>query len=265
MVGASRQTRVATVSLAALVVVTLIGWVVGRQIRSPAQVAADTAPPRPSAITIPVARRTLAAEVIVRGTVRYGAPQGVVLATSRLKQGNVSDIVTRAPRAKATLSTGDVAMSVDGRPVFVLRGSVPMHRDLGPGSRGEDVMQLERALRGMGISPGRIDGLYDAGTEAAVSSFYLRQGWDPFGPTDLQLDALRTAEAAAAQARDARLQAAQNVQVARQGPRPSEVTQARIDANNARDAIGNARLKVATARAKLQTAEGAAANATAGA
>jgi multidrug efflux pump subunit AcrA (membrane-fusion protein) len=268
MLGVSRQTRVAALVMAALVVVTLIGWVAARQIRSPAQVAADTAAPRPSAITIPVARRTLSAEVIVRGTVRYGAPQSVVLASSRLKQsassGASSDIVTRAPRAKATLDGGDVALAVDGRPVFVLRGSVPMHRDLGPGSRGQDVHQLEAALRSAGFSPGAVDGVYDGSTEAAVSAFYLRQGWDPFGPTDTQLDALRTAEAAAAQARDARLQAANNAEVARRGPRPSEIAQARIDANNARDGIGNARLKVSTAQAKLEAAQGAAANATAG-
>ena len=228
--------------------------------------AADTAAPKPSAITIPVARRTLSAEVIVRGTVRYGAPQSVVLASSRLKQsaGTSSDIVTRAPRAKARLAGGDVAMAVDGRPVFVLPGSVPMHRDLGPGSRGQDVHQLEAALRSAGFAPGAVDGVYDGSTEAAVSAFYLRRGWDPFGPTDTQLDALRTAEAAAAQARDARLQAVNNAELARRGPRPSEIAQARIDANNARDAIGNARLKVSTSRAKLEAAQGAAANATAG-
>src|SRR3712207_2505226 len=153
MAGATRQTRVAAMSLGLLLLITLVGWIGGSQIRPPAQVAADTAPPRPSAITIPVARRELSADVIVRGTVRYGAPQAVVLATSRLKQGNASDLVTRAPRPRATLTAADVAMEVDGRPVFVLRGSVPMHRDLGPGTRGTDVLQLERALRRSGISP----------------------------------------------------------------------------------------------------------------
>ena len=96
MAGA-RRTRVITLALATLVAVTIFGWVGARQIRSPAQVAADTAPPKASPITIPVVRRTLSAKVIVRGTVRYGAPQAVVLATSRIKQGASSDIVTRAP------------------------------------------------------------------------------------------------------------------------------------------------------------------------
>src|SRR4051812_9796972 len=123
----ARTTRVIALALAAIVAITLVGWIGARQIRSPAQVAADTAPPQASPITIPVVRRTLAAKVIVRGTVRFGAPQAVVLGVSQLKQGAGSDIVTRAPRARAKLDGGDVAMTVDGRPVFVLRGTVPMH------------------------------------------------------------------------------------------------------------------------------------------
>jgi peptidoglycan hydrolase-like protein with peptidoglycan-binding domain len=256
---------VTVVALGLLVAITLVGWIGARQIRSPAQVAADTAPPRPSPITIPVVRRTLAAKVIVRGTVRFGAPQAVVLAASQLKQGGaVSDIVTRAPRARARLAPGDVAMTVDGRPVFVLPGTVPMHRDLRPGDRGPDVLQLERALRGVGVPPGAVDGRYDASTEAAVAAFYLRRGWDPFGPTDAQLDQLRTAEASAAQARDARLQAVNNVEQAQRTTRPADVAQARIETNNARQAVSAAQLRVTTAEAKLSVAQAAAANATAG-
>jgi hypothetical protein len=188
-------------ALGLLVLITIGGWIGARQIRSPAQVAADTAAPKPSPITIPVVRRTLAAKVIVRGTVRFGAPQAVVLANSQLKQGGTaSDIVTRAPRARTELGPGEIAMTVDGRPVFVLPGTIPMHRDLGPGARGQDVLQLERALLRFGASPGAVDGRYDAATAAAVSTFYLRRGWDPFGPTETQLDQLHTAEATAAQA-----------------------------------------------------------------
>src|SRR3712207_3130228 len=123
-----RQT--ATLAVALLVVLTLVGWAAARQIRSPARVAAETAPPPASPITVPVVSRSLSTDVIVRGTVRYGAAQSVVLATSRVKQG--SDIVTRPPRRRQQLQAGQVALAVDGRPVFVLRGASPMHRDLGP-------------------------------------------------------------------------------------------------------------------------------------
>ena len=80
-------------------------------------------------------------------------------------------------------------------------------------------VQLERALARLGFAPGPVDGRYDAGTEAAVSNFYLRQGWAPFGPTDLQLEQLRTAQTAAAQARDAHLQALNTIEQAKP-PRP---------------------------------------------
>ena len=250
--------RVAALAVAALVALAIVGWAAARQIRSPAQVAADTAAPQPAPITVPVERRTLSTEVIVRGTVRFGAAQPAVLATSRVKQG--SDIVTRAPRRKAELATGDVAMAVDDRPVFVLPGALPMSRDLHEGIDGPDVLQLERALARLGFTPGPVDGRYDAGTEAAVSNFYLRQGWAPFGPTDVQLDQLRTAETAAAQARDAHLQALNTIDQARTAT-PAEVEQARLDAVAAQDALDAAVLGVPTAEAKLATARTAVSNA----
>jgi peptidoglycan hydrolase-like protein with peptidoglycan-binding domain len=249
--------RIAAVAVVALVALAVVGWAAARQIRSPAQVAADTAAPKPSPITVPVERRTLSTVVIVRGTVRYGAPQPAVLGTSRVKQG--SDIVTRAPRRRAELGAGDVALNVDGRPVFVLPGAVAMSRDLHRGLEGPDVRQLERALAGFGLSPGTVDGRYDAATEGAVSAFYLRQGWDPFGPTDLQREQLRTAEAAAAQARDAHLQALNTIDQARTAT-PAEVQQARLDAVAAREALDTAVLGVSSAEAKLAQARGTAAS-----
>ena len=240
--------RIAGVAVVALVGLAVVGWAAARQIRSPAQIAADTAAPTPSPITVPVVRRTLSTIVIVRGTVRYGAPQPAVLGTSRVKQG--SDIVTRAPRRRAQLGAGDVALNVDGRPVFVLPGAIPMSRDLHRGLNGPDVRQLEQALAGFGLPPGAVDGRYDAATERAVSAFYVRQGWDPFGPTDVQREQLRTAEAAAAQARDAHLQALSTIDQARTAT-PAEVQQARLDAVTARDALDTAVLGVSSAEAKL--------------
>jgi hypothetical protein len=257
MTRTSRHTRGVGLALVVLVAVTAVGWLGARQIRSPAQVAADTAPPPPSNITVPVTRRRLSTEVIVRGTVRYGAPQSVVLATSALKQGVGSDIVTRAPVAQRALKAGDVALAVDGRPVFVLPGTIPMHRDLGPGARGPDVLQLERGLSRLGISPGPIDGRYDSATESAVATLYLRGGWAPFGPTAVQRDQIRTAQAAVAAARDARVTAINNAAQAGLGAKPADIVQARIEAANARDRIHDAELKKATSQAKLEQARAA--------
>lgn len=245
--------------LAIVVGLAIVGWVAAKQVRSPARIAADTAAPAPSPITVPVVRRTLSTEVIVRGTVRYGAPQPVVLATSSVKQAagkqGTSDIVTRSPVKGARLRAGTVAMAVDGRPVFVLPGAIPMHRDLARGDSGPDVRQLERALARLGFQPGAVDGRFDSATETAIAALYLRRGWDPFGPTDVQLDQLRTAETAAATARDAHLQALSSLEQAQRTPTPAEVEQARGDAVTARDALDTAVLGLATAEGKLASAQ----------
>lgn len=52
--------------LVLVVLLALGAWVAGRGIRSPAQVASETAAPKPSSITVPVERRVLASEVIAR-------------------------------------------------------------------------------------------------------------------------------------------------------------------------------------------------------
>lgn len=251
--------RLALVVLGAVMALAIVGWVAAKQIRSPAQIAADTAPPKASPITVPVLKRVLSSEVIVRGTVRYGAPQDVVLGTSRITNG--SNIVTRRPRRNEILKKGSVAMMVDGRPVFVLPGAIPMHRDLHPGLRGADVRQLERDLKGLGFNPGPVDGVYDSATGAAVSAFYLHKGWDPYGLTDVQRDQLRTAESAAAAADDAYLNALHTARLAREGAAPADIAQAKIDAGTARDAAAAAALALENARTKLSSARDQAASA----
>jgi hypothetical protein len=250
--------QLAAIAVAALIALAVVGWAAAKQIRSPAQIAADTAAPTASPITVPVEQRTLSTTVIVRGTVRYGAARPAVLATSKVKLG--SDIVTRAPRRRAELRPGDPALAVDGRPVFVLPGAIPMSRDLHRDLEGPDVLQLELALAALGFAPGAVDGRYDADTEAAVSAFYLHHGWDPFGPTDVQLEQLRAAETAAAQARDAHLQALNTIEQARTAT-PAEVEQARLDAMAAGDALDTAVLALAAAQARLATARTTATNA----
>jgi Putative peptidoglycan binding domain len=249
-----RRKRMVAAGLGVAILLAVAAWLAGNQVRSPAQVAADTAPPPPSEITAPVERRVLSSEVPGRGTVRYGSPQPVVLATSSVKQGGGadSDIVTDPPRRGTTVGEGSVVMSVSGRPVFVLSGAQASHRDLAPGTEGPDVEQLEAALSRMGFAPGPVDGSYDGRTAAAVASWYEDNGWAPFGPTDSQIDQLRAANATAAAARDAFLQSRLAIQSAREGVAPGEVEQANIDLQTARDAAATARvtLRTATIRAR---------------
>lgn len=249
--------RMLALGLIGVIALAGVAWAVGRGIRSPAQIAADTAPPKPSLITVPVERQSLATEVVVRGTVRYGAARGVVLATSAVKPG--SSIVSRPARVGNRLREGSVALSISSRPVFVLRGAAPMHRDLARGAVGPDVRQLEAALLRLGMPPGPVDGVYDAATEQAVVAWYQKSGWSPFSATDAQIEQLRVARTTAAAARDAVLQARLTAQTAARQATPAEIAQARTDAATATDTTQAARVAVDAAQTKAEGARDVAA------
>src|SRR5438067_11534302 len=84
-VGVIRKNRAMAVGLGAVILSSLVSWGAATRIRSPAEVAARTAPPTPSAITVPVVKRVVVADVVVWGTVRYGPAIWVVLRASRVR------------------------------------------------------------------------------------------------------------------------------------------------------------------------------------
>ncbi|MEV4175530.1 peptidoglycan-binding domain-containing protein [Nonomuraea sp. NPDC049709] len=166
--------------LAVVLVVAGTGWGVGTRLRSPADEAAARKPPRPSLVTAAVERRKLVATVVVSGTLEYGSPHPVPLA-GVVGGGETAQRATRAPR-RGTLVEGSVLMEVNGRPVFVFSGTVPMHRGIVPGAEGADVRQLQEALRGLGYAA-PATGVFDQATIAAVSRFYARKGYEAQQPT----------------------------------------------------------------------------------
>lgn len=180
------------VLIAAVIVSAVVTWVGVTQIRSPAEVAARTAPPAPSPILVRVVERALSTRIVTRGTAHFGSPQKVVVTPSLLKSGPsvVTSLLTRG-----TVSSGDVLATVSGRPVFVLVGDVPSYRDLGPGMSGPDVRQLERSLRRLGLAPGRVDGLYDGSTAAAVTELYRKHGFSPIVADETTLTGARPDQA----------------------------------------------------------------------
>lgn len=178
--------------LATIAVAAGVAWFAGSRIESPADAAARTAPPAPSPILVPVEKRVLGANVVTRGTARFGLPQPVSLAPSALKPQ--SSVVTTLPARNVQMGEGAVLLTASGRPVFIFEGKVPAYRDLAPGASGEDVRQLELALKRLGLDPGPVDGVYDQQTGAAVAKWYTKKGWEPFGPTREQQAALRALE-----------------------------------------------------------------------
>jgi multidrug efflux pump subunit AcrA (membrane-fusion protein) len=214
-VVSSRLVRVGAVF--GVVGLTAGAWFAGRQVRSPAQVAANAKPPVASRITAPVEQRVLESSIIVRGLVRYGDPRAVVLPSSAVKSTTAGLIVSSPATKGAELADGAVALVVGGRPVFVLEGKTPAYRDMRPGDFGDDVQQLESALSRLGFSPGAADGRYDSATESAVERWYQKAGFDAFGPTDAQRTQLRSARDAQSKAADAVESAKRTLETAQRG------------------------------------------------
>jgi peptidoglycan hydrolase-like protein with peptidoglycan-binding domain len=186
--------RFTTIFLVLALVVLTAGasWVAGSSIKSPAEVAARTAPPKASPILVPVEERVLTSDIVTRGTGRFGLPQIISIAPSFLKPS--PGVITTLPVRNTQLDEGDVMLTASGRPVFILQGEIPPYRDLTPGTSGDDISQLEAALKRLGFDPGPVDGTYDEQTSAAVADWYASAGFEPFGATADEVANIRALE-----------------------------------------------------------------------
>jgi hypothetical protein len=172
-----------------------VAFVAGRQLKSPADAAADRTAPEASKITVAVEKRALSADVILRGDIAYAEPSPVALGGSvggGTGGAASSSVATRVPELGSEITEGIAALEVTGRPVFAFVGAAPMYRALTPGITGPDVRQLEEALARAGVDPGVVDDVYDNNTERAIDQFYERSGYASQGPTKEQRDQLTT-------------------------------------------------------------------------
>ncbi|MFJ4847812.1 MULTISPECIES: peptidoglycan-binding protein [unclassified Streptomyces] len=215
-------------------VVTLVGaggWFAGSQMQSPADAAAAHQAPKAGPVTVAVVRQKLTASVVTQGSVEFGAPHAISLSGpvgSPDASGDAAataQLVTKLPTEGATLREGSVLMQVSGRPVFVLRGPVPMYRTLGPGMSGDDVRQLQSALRRLGHDPGAVSGNYRQGTATAVNHWYESKGYTPLEPGAADASRLGDLQAAVSQAQLALL-SAQNGGDTGSGPGSDDATRA---------------------------------------
>lgn len=191
--------RVVAVTTAIAVAAAAGGWVAAGRIRSPADAAAARRAPEASLVTVPVERRLLTSQVVTQGSVTYGRARPITLTGMVAAAGGESgtQLVTKSSAAGRTLREGDVLLEINGRPVFVLKGKVPMYRTLTRSSEGDDVRQLRAALRR--LLPGR--GLSSSGTVndsmlAAVRALYRDAGYAAVEPTTEQRTQLRELERA---------------------------------------------------------------------
>ena len=196
----------------AVVLVGAGGWFAGTQVQSPADAAASHTAPKAGPVTVAVVRQSLTASVVATGSVEFASPRPLSLAgpvgtgTSAGTDGDGAEQrVTKAPVAGTKIKEGDVLMTVNGRPVFALGGSVPMYRALGPGTSGDDVTQLQKALQRLGFDPGSISGTYGQGTATAVAAWYKSKGYDAQEPSPTDQQQLGSLEQAVSAAQEALL------------------------------------------------------------
>jgi peptidoglycan hydrolase-like protein with peptidoglycan-binding domain len=209
-IGSGRRRLGAVVG--AVVLVGAGGWFAGTQVQSPADAAAAHQAPKAGPVTVSVVRQSLTASVVATGSVEFASPRPLSLAgpvgsgTSSGTDGEGAEQrVTKAPIAGTKIKEGTVLMTVNGRPVFALGGSVPMYRALGPGTSGDDVTQLQKALKRLGFDPGAISGTYGQGTATAVADWYKSKGYDAQEPSPADQQQLGSLEQAVSAAQEALL------------------------------------------------------------
>jgi len=178
-----------------------LGWIVGREVQSPEDVATDREPPEPSLIAVPVESRVLNSNVVVRGDIRFSESEDLTLDPG-IAAGVDAVVTGQLPGEGEDLNEGDVFIEVSGRPVIALVGELPMFRTLGPGSSGDDVRQLEDALARLGYDPGPIDNSFDGDTETAIEGLYRDRGYAWPGLDAGEVAQLRVAEDSVDRSRD---------------------------------------------------------------
>jgi peptidoglycan hydrolase-like protein with peptidoglycan-binding domain len=184
-----RRRRILLISVAALAVVASVGGLlISTSIKSPAQLAAETAPPALTQLTVPVTRQVIDSTVLAQGIVNHPAEVSQLAGANSGGGSGELPVVTKIFRKVGSIvEPGNVIVEVAGRPFFVFQGSVPAYRSLEPGDSGTDVAQLQAGLESLGYSTGGdTSGVFGAGTSAAVAAYYTALGYSvptlPGGP-----------------------------------------------------------------------------------
>lgn len=173
----SRRVRRALYSALALLVIACLmalTWWVARSVQSPAQREAAAAAPTLGPVLVPVSRGDLVDQITANATMSSATDAQIALASS---EGRSVVTSTRAAAGDA-LSSGQVVLTINSRPLILLPGSFPTYRDITQGDTGEDVRQLQEALASLGYRV-RADGSFGAATAKAVRALYAAAGFTP--------------------------------------------------------------------------------------
>lgn len=235
-----RRRRLALVVVGVAIVSALGGAYIGTRLKSPADAEADRKAPIASRITVPVTRQALSSTLTLSGEIQFAEPFPVKLAGNvGLGEGD-TPVITRLPEVDAAVEEGDALLDVSGRPVFAIVGDAPMYRSLEAGATGTDVLAVEQALERLGFSPGTVDEVFDAGTEAALDQFYSSRGYSSVGPSDAETEQLRQLRQAITTGEETLNQAKAALATAGQRPKGAELLALQQSVQTARDALPRA-------------------------
>lgn len=253
------------------VVMLIVGVVAGLFVKSPAQVAAEAAPPEPSVITA----------VVERGTLQQTESADAVLQPSHLEtvrpaspsEGDLPVVSAVRAAVGGPVEAGDPLVEVAGRPTFVLPGESVGYRNLGPGMSGEDVAQLQDALWAVGFSIDESESTFGATTKQAVADFYESRGYQAIEvgqeAVDAAVEARTAAERAKAAAETSLSRARRDYDAAVQAAKAAEALQQKQEETEQleplqwpnRDAIEDAEVALSQAVEDLDSANQALASA----
>lgn len=242
--------RVAAVVVGVSILAAGGGWYAGTRITSPDEARTKTRAPTPSLITAPVEMRKLSSNLVLRGDLAFEESTPLSLTGG---SGATGAVVTKSPPEVGTsLVEGQALTEVSGRPLIILQGDLPAFRTLGLGMTGDDILQLETALKRLGFKPGTVDSTFDAATQAAVTSLYRQRGYATKEPSREQREALSSAQSQANFARESLRTAQKAAKESAVGIKESE----RLGLENA---VVDARAALAQAQVAVtrSTAEGA--------
>jgi HlyD family secretion protein len=179
-----------------------IGGLIGSSfVKSPQEIAATTAAPRPTVTTAKVVSRVVTSSVQMRGVVYPGTQYDVYPSAPETATGTGSAAGGSAAgggsaasggssagvyisrldvAAGQTISNGEELAAIDGEPLFVLAGRVPAWRDMTPGESGPDVAELQKGLASLGYyQGGDTPGYFGTATQDAVALYYEHLGYTP--------------------------------------------------------------------------------------
>jgi peptidoglycan hydrolase-like protein with peptidoglycan-binding domain len=167
--------RVIGLALGTLALVALVSFWAGSKVHGSAtRLPKNVIQPVP---TTPIKHGRLVNELAAAGTVVGGRQRPVTVLASSLD--GPQPIVTQLPlHSGSRLVEGRVLAEIAGRPTIVLRGTIPMYRDLRRGSQGGDVTQLQRALERLGYSVDDAPGRFGLDTAAAAAALFRARGFD---------------------------------------------------------------------------------------